>query len=105
MDFVSHRGITLILIGRFVIQLTCICVFDVYLFVPFQVSSLVVQLKLKCLLKRPSHDDSIEAKAFYIQLSFERYKGKFKCCVFNKAVSKISKSVSLQHLGDELHSQ
>ena len=39
-------------------------------------SSLVVQLKLKCLLKKPTHDD-IKAKEFYmIQLSFERYKGK-----------------------------
>ena len=33
MDFVSRRGITLILIGRSVIQL--ICVYDVYLGVPF----------------------------------------------------------------------
>ena len=33
---------------------------------------LVVQLKLKCLLKKPTHDDIIEAKEFYKQLSFER---------------------------------
>ena len=33
MDFVSLRGITLILIGRSAIQL--ICVYDVYLGVPF----------------------------------------------------------------------
>ena len=39
-------------------------------------SSLVVQLKLKYLLKKPTHDDIIKAKVFYIQLSFERYKGK-----------------------------
>ena len=39
-------------------------------------SSLVVQLNLKRLLKEPTHDDIIEAKEFYIQLSFERYKGK-----------------------------
>ena len=39
-------------------------------------SSSVVQLKLKCLLKKPAHDDIIEAKEFYIQLSFERYTGK-----------------------------
>ena len=39
-------------------------------------SSLVVQLKLKCLLKEPTHDDIIEAKKFYIQLSIERYEGK-----------------------------
>ena len=39
-------------------------------------SSLVVQLKLKCLLKKPTQDNIIEAKEFYIQLFFERYKGK-----------------------------
>ena len=39
-------------------------------------SSLVVHLKLKCLLKEPTHDDTIEAKEAYIQQSFGRYKGK-----------------------------
>ena len=39
-------------------------------------SSLVVQLKLKCLLKTPTHDDIIKAKEVYIQQSFGRYKGK-----------------------------
>ena len=39
-------------------------------------SMLVVQFKLKCLLKKPTYDDIIEAKEFYIQLSFERYEGK-----------------------------
>ena len=39
-------------------------------------SSLVAQLKLKCLLKKPTHDDIIEAKEVYIQQSFGRYKGK-----------------------------
>ena len=39
-------------------------------------SSLVVQLKLKCLLKKPTHDDIIEAKEVDIQQSFGRYKGK-----------------------------
>ena len=39
-------------------------------------SSLVVHLKLKCLLKEPARDDIIEAKEVYIQQSFERYKGK-----------------------------
>ena len=39
-------------------------------------SSLVVQLKLKCLLKKPTQDNIIEAKGFYIQLFFERYKRK-----------------------------
>ena len=97
MDFVSYREITLILIGRSAIQLICVC--DVYLGVPFPFislkspllkkclngqihteqitsSSLVVQLKLKCLLKKPTHDDIFEAKEVYIQQSFKRYKGK-----------------------------
>ena len=41
-------------------------------------SSLVVhvQLKLKCLLKKPTHDDIIQAKKVYIQKSFGKYKGK-----------------------------
>ena len=39
-------------------------------------SSLAVHLKLKCLLKKQTQYDMIEAKKFYIQLSFERYKGK-----------------------------
>ena len=97
MVFVSHPEITLILIGRPATQL--ICVYDVCLGVPFLFNSLkspllkeclngkihteqitsssfVVQLKLKCLLKKPTHDDIIEAKEFYIQQSFGRYKGK-----------------------------
>ena len=37
-------------------------------------SDLVVQLKLKFLLMKPTHDDIIEAKEVYIQLSFVRYK-------------------------------
>ena len=39
-------------------------------------SSLVVQSKLKCLLKKPTKDDIMDSKEFYIQLYFERYKGK-----------------------------
>ena len=39
-------------------------------------SSLVVQLKLKYVLKKPPHDGVIEAKEVYIQQSFRRYKGK-----------------------------
>ena len=39
-------------------------------------SSLVVELKQKCLLKKPAHDDIIEAKEVYIQQSFGRYKEK-----------------------------
>ena len=38
-------------------------------------SSLVVQLKQKA-----THVDIIEAKEFYIQLYFERYKGKLVLC-------------------------
>ena len=33
-------------------------------------SSLVEHLKVKCLLKKPTQDDIIEAKEFYIQLFF-----------------------------------
>ena len=36
-------------------------------------SSLFVQLKLKCGLKKPLHDDIIEEKKVYIQLAFVRY--------------------------------
>ena len=39
-------------------------------------SGSVEQLKLKCLLKKPNHDDIIKAKEIYIQQSFGRYKGK-----------------------------
>ena len=39
-------------------------------------SSLAVPLKLKCLLKKPAHDDIMEATEVYIQQSFGRYKGK-----------------------------
>ena len=43
-------------------------------------SSLVVHLKLKCLLKKPTQDDIIEAKEFYIPFFCERYKGKLVLC-------------------------
>ena len=33
-------------------------------------------IKLKSLLKKPTHDDIIQAKEVYIQLSFGRYKEK-----------------------------
>ena len=39
-------------------------------------SGLVVQLKLKCLLVKPTHDGTFKGKEVYIQLSFERYNGK-----------------------------
>ena len=45
-----------------------------------KLSSLVVLLKLKCLLKKPALVDIIEAKEFYIQLYFEKYKGKLVLC-------------------------
>ena len=38
--------------------------------------SLLVQLKLRCLLKKPTHDGIIEAKEVYIQQSFGRHKEK-----------------------------
>ena len=40
------------------------------------VVQIVVQLKLKGLLKKPTHDDIIKAKEVYIQQSFGRYNGK-----------------------------
>ena len=40
-------------------------------------SSLAVHLKLKCLLKKPTHDDIIKAREVYIKQSFGRYYGKF----------------------------
>ena len=36
-------------------------------------SSLIVQLKLKCRLKKPTNDEIIEAKEVYIQLSKGSY--------------------------------
>ena len=39
-------------------------------------SSLAEHLKLKCLLKKPTHDDIIKAMEVYIQLSLGRYKRK-----------------------------
>ena len=49
----------------------------------------VEHLKLKCLLKKPSQDDIIEAKEFYIQLFFFKDIKGSKCCVL--------KSVSIKH--------
>ena len=86
MDFVSHRGITLTLIGRSAIQLICVydakspllkkCLNGQVHTEQLTSSSLVVQLKLKCLLKKSTHNDIIEAKEVYIQQSSGRYKGK-----------------------------
>ena len=38
-------------------------------------SNLVVRLKIKCLLKKQTHNDIVEAKEVYIQEYFGRYKG------------------------------
>ena len=45
------------------------CFSDLNLYEAFKSSDLVVQLTLKCLLMKPTHDDIIEAKEAYIQLS------------------------------------
>ena len=50
------------------------CLSELNLYEAVKSSALVVQLKLKCVLMKPNHDDIIEAKEVYIQLSFERYK-------------------------------
>ena len=92
MDLLSHRGITLNLFGRSAIQPVCLlgvylfvtlkspllkkCFTDLNLYEAVKSSSLVVQLKLKCLLMKPTHDDIIVAKEVFSQLSFGRYKGK-----------------------------
>ena len=52
------------------------CFSDLELYEAVKSPGLVVQLKLKCLLKKPAHGDINEAKEVYIQLSFGRYKGK-----------------------------
>ena len=45
-----------------------------------------MELKLKCWLKKPSHDNIIETKEVYSQLNFERYEGKLMFA-FLKSVS------------------
>ena len=59
------------------------CFSDLNLYEAVTSSDLVVQLKLKFDLMKPTHDDTIKAKEVrkrakevYIQLSFERYKVK-----------------------------
>ena len=94
MDPVSHPGINLKLFGWSAIQPVCRlsactlsfdgfkspllkkCFSDLNLYEAVTSSGLVVQLKLKCLLMKPTYDDIIEAKEVYSQLSFERYKGR-----------------------------
>ena len=50
------------------------CFSDQNLYEAVKSSGLVVQLRLMCLLMKPTPDDTIEL--VYIQLSFEIYKGK-----------------------------
>ena len=54
------------------------CFSDLNLYEAVKPSGLVVQIKLKCLLMKPSHDDILEAKEVHSQLSFEKYKVKIK---------------------------
>ena len=56
------------------------CFSDLNLYEAVRSSDLVVQLKLKCLQMKPTHDDIIEAKEVYSQLSFEIYQGKLMLC-------------------------
>ena len=51
-------------------------------------SGLVIQLKLKCLLMKLTHDDTIKAKEVYIQLSFERYEGNLVLRILSPSVYK-----------------
>ena len=94
MEFFSPQGITLILLGRSVIQ--SVRLFDVHRCVPFSFdglkspllrkcfsdlnlyeavtsSDLVVQYKRKFLLMMPTLEGMSEAQEVYIQLSLERY--------------------------------
>ena len=86
MDFVSHRGITFIIdTACLLIRRLSVCTlsfddlkaqllkecFSDFLFTKLTLSRIVVQLKLKCWLKKPLHVGVIEAKEVYIQLSFE----------------------------------
>ena len=52
------------------------CFRDHDLYEAVKSSNLAVQLKLKCLLMKPTQDDVIKANKVYSQLSFEKYKGK-----------------------------
>ena len=69
MDFVSHRGITLILIGRSAIQL--IFVYDVYLGVPFHSIAKRSPLLMKC-LNGLIHKEQITSSSLVVQLKLNR---------------------------------
>ena len=96
MDFVSHREITPILLGRSAIQLICLfwrlsvctlsfdglksplfkkCLSDLFIR-SSKVTGFSCTIKLKCFLMKPTHDAIIETREVYIQLSSGRYKGK-----------------------------
>ena len=89
MGLVNQPGITLIFFGRSAIQYVRLfsfdglkspllkkCFSDLNLYETVNSSGIVVQLKLKCLLMKSTHDDIIDAKEVCSQLSFERSKGK-----------------------------
>ena len=52
------------------------CFSDLNLYEVVKSPGLVVELKLNCLLMKPTHGDIIDAKEVYIQLSFGGYKWK-----------------------------
>ena len=81
MDLISHLGITLNVWQ--VCDTTCLLFFglksplskkyfsDLNLYEAVKSSGSVVQLKLKCLLMKPTQDDIIKTKKVYSQLSYE----------------------------------
>ena len=85
VNFVSHQENAFILIGRFVIwhvcfffKLICIYPFIRRLKISITSSSLAKRLEFKSWLKKPPHDDIIEAEEIYIQLSFEIFNWKLE---------------------------
>ena len=67
VNFVSHRENAFILVGRFVIwhvcffKLICMYSFIRWLKISITSSSLAIRLEFKSWLKKPPHDDIIEA--------------------------------------------
>ena len=61
VNFVGHRENAFILIGRFVIW--HVCFFKLICMYPFSItsSSLAIRLEFKSWMKKPPHDDIIEA--------------------------------------------
>ena len=62
------------------------CFNDLNLYKAVKSSGLFVQLKLKCLLMKPTHDEIIKATEVCIHLSFERYEGKLVLCILSPSV-------------------